>query len=82
MISLAEARKSGRIQEFVEQESGRGMDPVDRAQFDSAVEKLVRAPLPEGRHRVSHLAEIRAERELAEIPVQMLRTDMDMRSVH
>jgi hypothetical protein len=49
MISLAEARRSGRIQEFVEQESARGMEPVDRTQFDGAVERLVRAPLPEDR---------------------------------
>jgi len=49
MISLAEARKAGRIKEFVEQESQREIGRIDRAEFDGAVAELVRAPQSEDR---------------------------------
>lgn len=44
MLTLAEAVKSGRLQDFIAQEEARGGAPVDRAAFDALAEKLIKAP--------------------------------------
>jgi hypothetical protein len=54
MLSLAEAQKTGRLQEFIAQEEARGIGPIDRADFDAALAKIVRAPRLE--NRTSHSA--------------------------
>lgn len=41
MLTLADAIKSGRLQEFAAQEEARGMGPIDRAEFDGTVKKVI-----------------------------------------
>jgi hypothetical protein len=48
MLTLAEARKSGRLQEFAAQEEARGIGPIDRAAFDGAVAKVIKATRSKG----------------------------------
>jgi hypothetical protein len=47
MLSLAEAVKTGRIQDFIAQEEARGIGPVDRAELDDALSKVIKAPQSE-----------------------------------
>jgi hypothetical protein len=49
VLSLAEAQKTGRLEEFVAQEEARGIGPIDRAAFDAAVAAVVKAPRSENR---------------------------------
>ena len=44
MLTLADAMKSGRLQDFIAQEEARGIGPIDRADFEAARAKLVKAP--------------------------------------
>jgi hypothetical protein len=44
MLTLSEAVKSGRLQEFIAQEEARGVGPIDRADLDRALAKMVKAP--------------------------------------
>jgi hypothetical protein len=44
MLSLSEAVKMGRLDEFIAQEEARGIGPIDRADFDATLAKLVKAP--------------------------------------
>jgi len=48
-LSLAEAQRLGRLDEFVAQEEARGIGPIDRADFDATLAKLVKAPLSKNR---------------------------------
>ena len=43
MLSLSEAIKDGRIDEFIAQEEMRGTGPIDRAEFDRAVAEIIKA---------------------------------------
>jgi hypothetical protein len=47
MLTLSDAVKSGRLQEFIKQEEARGIGPIDRAEFDALVTKAVKAPRSE-----------------------------------
>jgi hypothetical protein len=47
MLTLVEAVKAGRLQEFIAQEEARGVGPVSRADFDKLAEALVKAPQSE-----------------------------------
>lgn len=49
MLTLAEAIKDGRLQEFIAQEEARGVGPIDRADFDALAAALVKAPQSEDR---------------------------------
>jgi hypothetical protein len=42
-LPLAKALKTNRISEFVAQEEARGIGPIDRAEFDGAVAKVIKA---------------------------------------
>ena len=44
MVTLAEAIKSGRLQEFAAQEEARGIGPIDRAEFENAIGAVVEPP--------------------------------------
>jgi hypothetical protein len=45
MLTLSEAIKSGRLQEFIAQEEARGVGPIDRAEFDALlIATLAKAP--------------------------------------
>ncbi len=44
MLTLAEALKTGRLQEFIAQEETRGVGPIDRAEFDALLGKAATAP--------------------------------------
>ena len=52
MLSLSEALRLGKIDEFVAQAEAEGIGPADRTQFDTVVGRVT-APLPEG--QTSHL---------------------------
>jgi hypothetical protein len=54
MLTLAEAIKDGRLDEFIAQQEGAGLGPIDRAEFDGAVSKIIKAQQPED--RTSHSA--------------------------
>ena len=49
MLTLAEAMKHGRLSEFIAQEEARGIGPIDRADFDATLAKLVKAPRSKNR---------------------------------
>lgn len=49
MPSLADALKHGRMADFIAHEEARGVGPIDRAKFDSAINHLVKAPPPKDR---------------------------------
>jgi hypothetical protein len=44
MLSLAEATKTGRLQEFIAQEETRGIGPINRADYDAATTALIKSP--------------------------------------
>ena len=44
-ISLRDAKLTGRLTQFVEQETQKGIDPISRSVFDFGVELIVKAPL-------------------------------------
>jgi hypothetical protein len=48
-LPLAKARETNRISEFVAQEEARGVGPIDRAEFDGAVTKVVKERPPKDR---------------------------------
>jgi hypothetical protein len=48
-LSLSEAIESGRLSDFIVQEEARGIGPIDHAEFDGAVAKVIRAPQSEDR---------------------------------
>lgn len=47
-LTLAYAMKSGRLQEFIAQEEARGIGPVDLADLDRALAKMIKAPRSKG----------------------------------
>jgi hypothetical protein len=49
MLTLAEAIKDGRLQDFIAQEEARGAGPVDQAAFDALAATLIKAPQSKGR---------------------------------
>ena len=49
MLTLLEATKSGRLDEFIAQEEARGIGPIDRADFIAAVAAVIKAPQSKGR---------------------------------
>lgn len=42
MLTLADAIKDGRLQEFIAQEEARGVGPIDRAAFDALAASLIK----------------------------------------
>ncbi len=44
MISLREARETGRLDEFIAQEEKRGIGPANKADFDRALAELAKRP--------------------------------------
>jgi len=48
MLSLSEAVKSRRLDEFIAQEEARGIGPIDQAEFDIAIAAHVTGPQSEG----------------------------------
>lgn len=47
MLSLDEARKTGRLQEFIAQSEANGVGPVAEAEFDAAAGAVIRTPQPD-----------------------------------
>lgn len=43
-LTLANAMKLGRLQDFIAQEEARGVGSIDRAEFDRLLVKAVRSP--------------------------------------
>jgi hypothetical protein len=46
-LSLAEALRTKRLVEFIDQEEVRGGGPVDRAEFNASIAALIKAPQSE-----------------------------------
>jgi hypothetical protein len=44
MLTLSEALKTGRLQDFAVQEEARGIGPIDRAELDALAAALIKAP--------------------------------------
>jgi hypothetical protein len=44
MLTLSEAIKNGRLQEFIAQEEARGVGSINRAELDCALTKIIKAP--------------------------------------
>jgi hypothetical protein len=42
MLTLADAIKSGRLQDFIAEQEAAGLGPIDRAEFDGAVARTVK----------------------------------------
>lgn len=49
MLTLAEAKRTGRLAEFIAQEEAHGVGPANRKAFDAAVTKVVKPPKSKGR---------------------------------
>ena len=49
MLTLSDAIKSGRLQDFIAEQESASIGPIDRAGFDRAVAKVIKAPPPKGR---------------------------------
>jgi hypothetical protein len=47
MISLAEAVRSGRLEDFIAQEEARGVGVADRETYDRALAAIIKAPRSE-----------------------------------
>jgi hypothetical protein len=47
MLTLSEALKTGRLQDFIAQEEARGIGPIDRAELDAVAAALIKAPQSE-----------------------------------
>jgi hypothetical protein len=75
MLTLAEAVKTGRLQDFIAQEEARGVGPIHRANFDVLLKNA--ATTRQVKHRVPHLTVVRPESELAKVSVHPLRADSD-----
>jgi hypothetical protein len=43
-LSLREAIRANRLEEFIAQEEARGVGPIDRAELDRALVKVIKAP--------------------------------------
>jgi hypothetical protein len=48
MLTLAEAKKTGRLQEFISQEEARGVGAVSKADFDRLIGAAVKSPQATG----------------------------------
>jgi hypothetical protein len=44
MLTLSEAVKTGRLQDFIAQEEARGVGSIDRAEFDRLLVKAIKSP--------------------------------------
>lgn len=48
-LSLTDATKAGRLQDFIAQEEARGVGPAPKAELDAALSQLIKAGKSEGR---------------------------------
>ena len=49
MITLHEAIKTDRLEDFIQQEEARGIGPISRLELDQKIAALIKAPQSEGR---------------------------------
>ena len=49
MITLAEAIRTGWIEDFIRQEDARGVGPVDRRELEAKIAQLIKQPQSAGR---------------------------------
>lgn len=47
MLTLEEARKTGRLQEFIAQAEAAGVGPIPEADFNATAEAVIRTPQPD-----------------------------------
>lgn len=43
-LTLSEAIRRGRLDEFIAQEEARGVGPIDKAELDAALAKAIKSP--------------------------------------
>jgi hypothetical protein len=55
MISISEAKKTGRLKDFVVQEESRGIGPISGVELDLVVAKISKAPQPQDQTSGSHV---------------------------
>jgi hypothetical protein len=55
MLTLTEALRTGRLDEFTAQEKKRGIGPVDKKELDAAIEAVITKP-PQSANRTLHSA--------------------------
>ena len=55
MLTLSEAKKTGRLNEFITEQETAGIGPIDRAEFDIAIGELIKARQSED--QTSHFAD-------------------------
>ena len=44
MLTLSEAMKTGRLEEFIAQEEVRGVKPISEAEFDESASTVIKTP--------------------------------------
>jgi hypothetical protein len=49
LLTLREARETGRLKEFVRQQEALGIDNADKGEFDAIIKRAVTQPRSEGR---------------------------------
>lgn len=49
MISLAQAIRDGRLEDFIAEQEARSLPPVDKAKLESALAAAIKPPPPEDR---------------------------------
>lgn len=49
MLTLSEAIKTGRLQDFIAQEEARGVEPVTGSELDRALKTVIKPPQSEDR---------------------------------
>jgi hypothetical protein len=47
-LTLSEAAKTGRLQQFIAEQEARGVGPINRADFDSLLGKAAKSPQSKG----------------------------------
>lgn len=44
MLTLSDAKRTGRLKEFIAEQEAAGTGPIDRAEFDALLSKVIKAP--------------------------------------
>lgn len=47
MLTLAQAIRDGRLEDFIEEQEARGLPPVEKSKLESALARAIKPPQPE-----------------------------------
>lgn len=81
-LSLSQAMKDGRLQDFIAQEEGRGVGPADEKTVMEALSLTIKPHQSEGQNRVLHVAMVRAESEFVQVTLHVFLKHMNVRTAH